>query len=154
MIKKNNKKYVTLYNLYFPLWFMLMLPIGWIILFPVDFVIDSLVLLVSLKVLKVDNKKQFYKKHIFKIFCFGLLADAISAGIMFLLILWDFARMGDELYMTLPALVLSSFLIYKFNYKVTFKNADDKLRHKLSLIFAIATAPYTFLFPSSLLYGF
>jgi len=60
--------------------------------------------------------------------------------------------MGDELYLTLPALFISAVLIFVLNYFVTFKKTDKALRLNLSLIFAIVTAPYTFLVPSSWLY--
>lgn len=60
--------------------------------------------------------------------------------------------MGDELYITIPAIIISSFAIYKFNYKFTFKNFEANKKYKLSLIFAVITAPYTFLVPSNWLY--
>ena len=60
--------------------------------------------------------------------------------------------MGDEPYLTVPALLISAALIFVLNYFVTFRKIDRKTRLTLSLIFAIVTAPYTFLVPSSWLY--
>ncbi|MBR5502769.1 MAG: hypothetical protein IKV55_07025, partial [Oscillospiraceae bacterium] len=66
----------------------------------------------------------------------------------------ELGTMGDELYLTLPALLLSGALIFVFNYFVTFRGEEQALRQKLALTFAIATAPYTFLIPSRWVYGF
>ena len=61
--------------------------------------------------------------------------------------------MGDELYITIPGLIISAVLIYVLDYTLVLKNCDKHIRKVLSLVFAIATAPYTFLIPSSLIYG-
>ena len=149
----NNKgKDVRLYNALFPLWFILSFSPMWLIVLPGNFIIDSLVLIISMLILKVAGKKQLYKKCILKIFGFGLLADFAGSAFMFLMLAVGVGRMGDEPYLTLPGLVLSSFLIFKLNYSITFKEIETKIRFKLSLIFAIVTAPYTFLVPSSWLY--
>lgn len=82
-----------------------------------------------------------------------MLSDIIGAAYMFLLMLvFEVGRMGDELYLTIPALIISAVLIFVLNYFVTFKKTDKALRLNLSLIFAVVTAPYTFLVPSSWLY--
>ena len=82
-----------------------------------------------------------------------MLSDIIGAAYMFLL-MWAFevGSMGDELYLTIPALIISAVLIFVLNYFVTFRKSDKALRLKLALTFAIVTAPYTFLIPSSWLY--
>ena len=145
-------KNIKLYNVLFPFW-MLLFPQLWLIVLPGNFIIDSLVLLASLYILKIADKKQWYKTHILKIFAFGMLSDIIGAAYMLLLMLgFEVGRMGDELYLTLPALVISAGFIFVFNYYSTFKSAEKSLRLKLALTFAIATAPYTFLVPSSWLY--
>ncbi|MBQ8623986.1 MAG: hypothetical protein IJ424_06430 [Oscillospiraceae bacterium] len=150
----HKKEQVKLYNVLFPLWMLLLFPQVWFIVLPGNFLIDSLVLIVSMYVLKIASKKQWYVKHIFKIFLFGLLSDVIgSAYMLFLVVVFEVGRMGDELYLTLPALLISAVMIFVFNYFVTFKKADRPLRIKFALIFAIATAPYTFLVPSSWLYS-
>ncbi len=145
-------KKTKLYNVLFPFWMLLLFPQLWLIVLPGNFIIDSLVLLASLCILKITDKKQWYKKHIVKIFAFGMLSDIVGAAYMLLMIVFDVGRMGDELYLTLPALVISGVLIFIFNYRITFKKSAKDLRFKLALIFAIATAPYTFLVPSSWLY--
>ena len=147
---KNN---IKLYNVLFPFWMLMMFPIAWLVILPGNFIIDSLVLLISLKVLKIAGIKEFYKKYILKVFCFGMLSDIIGAAYMLLMTVgFEVGNMGDEPYITIPALVISSILIFVFNFFITFKKADKKARLTLSLVFAIVTAPYTFLIPSSWLY--
>lgn len=155
-MKKNRD--VTLYNVLFPLWMILLFPQMWLIVLPGNFLVDSLVLLISLAVLGIPAKKQWYKHCILKIFGFGLLADVIGAGYMLLmLIVFDVGSSGSELLLSLPALVISGVLIFVLNYFFTFdivgtRILDKSLRLKMSLIFAVVTAPYTFLIPASWLY--
>ena len=150
---KDKKTEITLYNVLFPFWMLLMFPVAWLIVLPGNFLIDSLVLLVSLRALGAENKTLWYKKYIGKIFAFGMVSDLIGAGYMFsMLFFLGVGRMGDELYLTVPALLISAALIFVLNYFVTFRKIDRKTRLTLSLIFAIVTAPYTFLVPSSWLY--
>jgi len=133
---------------------MLMFPAVWLIVLPGNFIIDSLVLLVSMIALGISGKKQYYKKHILKIYAFGMLSDVIGAGYMLLMMLcFEVGSMGDEPYLTLPGLAISAVLIFLLNYFVTFRSDDKRRRVLLSLIFAVVTAPYTFLVPSSWLYG-
>lgn len=144
---------VRLYNVLFPFWMLLLFPQMWLIVLPGNFLIDSAVLLISLHVLKAADKKLWYKRHILPVFGFGLLADGIGAACMLvMMILFEVGHMGDELYLTLPALAMASVMIFILNYFITFRKADKPLRTKLALTFAIATAPYTFLVPSSWLY--
>lgn len=150
---KNKKKDIKLYNVLFPFWMLLLFPSIWLIVLPGNFVIDSLVLIISMFLLKISDKKHYYKRHILKIYGFGMLSDIVGSAYMLLLMLaFQVGRMGDEPYLTIPALIISAVLIFVLNYFVTFKNTDKALRLKLSVIFAIVTAPYTFLIPSSWLY--
>ena len=149
----SNNRGIKLYNILFPFWMLLLLPPLWLVIIPGNFIIDSLVFIVSMCILKLSDKKQWYKKHIFKIYAFGMLADVIGAAYMLLMMAgFEVGNMGDELYLTLPALIISAALIFVFNYFITFRKAEKKLRLQFSLIFTIITAPYTFLVPSSWLY--
>ena len=102
--------------------------------------------------LKLESKKQLYKKNILKIFGFGFLSDIIGSLILLAMVYLEFGVMGDEWYLTVPTLFIASGLIFIFNYFITFRKLDFKTRLKLSLIMAIVTAPYTFLIPSSWIY--
>lgn len=153
MTQKNNS--IRLYNVLFPVWMLLMFPVMWLAVIPGNFIIDSAVLLISLAALKIADKKQWYKKHIFKIFLFGMLSDVIGAAYMLgMMLVFRVGNMGDELYLTLPGMLIAAVMIFLLNYFVTFKKADCALRLKLALIFAVVTAPYTFLIPSSWIYNF
>ena len=148
--KKND---IKMYNVLFPFWMLLLFPQVWLMVLPGNFIIDSLVLIISMFALKIVEKKQFYKRHIFKIYLFGMISDIIGAAYLLLLMLvFEIGGMGDELYLPAPAVIISSALIFIFNYFVTFKKTDKLLRLKFSLIFTLVTAPYTFLIPSSWLY--
>ena len=147
---ENNKK---LYNVLFPIWLLLLFPITWLIVIPGNFIIDSLVLIISMNILKIDNKKEFYKKKIIKIFIFGMISDIIGTIYLFIMqFIFEIGIRGDEIYLTLPGMIISTIMIFIFNYYVTFKNIDKKERFKLSIIFAIVTAPYTFLIPTNWIY--
>ena len=152
-VQQETKKDIKLYNVLFPLWMLLLFPQMWLIVLPGNFIIDSLVFLLSMLALKIENKKQWYKKYIVKIFSFGLLADIIGSAYMLLMMLvFQLGTMGDEPYLTIPALIISAASIYGFHYYITFQEIDRKQRLALSLIFAVITAPYTFFVPSSWLY--
>lgn len=146
------KNVIKFYNVLFPFWMLMLFPVTWLIVIPGNFLIDSLVLLVSLAVLKIADKKQWYKRYILKIFAFGMLSDIIGSAYMMLMVVLEIGRMGDEPYLTIPGLLISAVMIFVFNYFVTFRKIEKSLRIKLALIFAVVTAPYTFLVPSSWLY--
>lgn len=149
-MKRNEK----LYNVLFPFWMLMLFPQMWLIVLPGNFVIDSIVLVLSLKMLRLEEKKAFYKRNILKIFLIGMLSDIIGAACMLAATIAGVGTMGDELYLTVPSLLVSSVLIYVLNFYITFKNLETKTRIKMSLIFAAVTAPYTFLIPSAWLYGY
>jgi hypothetical protein len=152
-LMKEKKNVIKLYNALFPFWLFMLIPEMWFIALPGNFIIDSIVLVISMLCLRMADKKTFYIRHIFGVYCFGMLADIIGSAYMFFP-MWKFGigSMGDEPYLTIPALFISAALIFVFNYFITFRNTEKALRLKLSLIFAIVTAPYTFLIPSSWLY--
>lgn len=146
------KKSVTLYNVLFPFWMLMLFPITWLFVLPGNFLIDSVVLIILMAVLKLENRKKLYWKKIFPAFAFGLLADAIGSAFMFVMIYFaELGQMGDEWYLTVPGLLISAVCIFIFDYFVTFRDQPD--RRAMALTFAIATAPYTFLIPSAWLYG-
>ena len=146
-----------LYNVIFPVWMLLLFPAVWLVVFPGNFIIDSLVLIAAMFYLKIEDKKAWYKKHILKIFAFGMISDMIGS-LFLLLVLYITGWLGidvisaDGVMYTVPALLLAALLIYVFNYYVTFKKAENPVRRQTSLIFAIVTAPYTFLIPISWMY--
>ena len=145
MTPHQHAKETRLYNVYFPIWLLLSFPLAWILVLPVNFLIDSLVLLLSLLILKIQNKKERYKKYILSIFGFGLLADSFGLAYFWMTVpVMGIGRTGEEPYITIPAILIAAIFIFLFNYFITFRKEEKKHRLALSLVFAIVTAPYTF----------
>ena len=150
---KNEKSSRVLYNVIFPIWMLILFPAAWFIVLPANFIIDSLVLIIAAFALKLCKKGTFYIKHILSIYVFGLLSDALGAGFMLLAVTFELSKSADEIYFTIPAVLISAVLIFVFNYFFSFKGIEKTERRKLALTFAIATAPYTFMIPTAWLWN-
>ena len=151
--EKNVKRTVKLNNLLFPIWLLLLFPTVWLIVLPGNFIFDSIVLLIAMAALKITERREWYKKYILKIFIFGMLSDLIGSGLLVGAMYMDLYDFDVELFLTIPALIISAVMIFVFNYFITFRDLEKPLRRKMALIYAIATAPYTFAIPSKLIYG-
>lgn len=165
--KKGNG--VRLYNVIFPVWFLLLFPIAWLYALPANFILDSIVLLLALKILKVEEAGTIYKKTILGVWAFGFIADIL--GSVFLLISQlDLGQWWQEQvtmpvilnpWQTIPAfllvmiaLAMAAYLIYILNDKFLFSKFTQ-LGYKakrICLILAICTAPYLFLVPTDFFY--
>lgn len=69
------KKDVKLYNVLFPLWLLLLFPRMWLIVLPGNFIIDSIVLLVTTSIMRIEGKWEFFKMFILKVYIFGICAE-------------------------------------------------------------------------------
>ena len=147
-----NKNSVKLYNVMFPIWMLILFPTAWLAVFPVNFIVDSLVLIICMAKFGMTDKLTNYKKHIPKIFAFGMISDLIGAALLLLVVMLDLGIRGDELFLTFPAMLVSALMIFILNYLITFKNTEKGVRFKLAMTFAIVTAPYTFLIPLEWIY--
>lgn len=169
-------KEIRFYNVLFPLWFLLIFPITWLVVLPANFLIDSTVLLIILKILKEQHILECYKKIIIKVWMFGFLADFIGAGLMCLTQINIFAEESNIRdwwlqYITNPVaynpldnpysflyvvlvITLAAVFIYIFNLKFSLKNLETDIaaKKRIALSLAISTAPYILLYPSQLLY--
>lgn len=147
------KKEMRLYNILFPIWFLLFIPITWVVVLPANFVIDSLVILITMKMIGVKFKKRMYKESILKVWGFGFLSDIIGAAFLFVT-MWilDLAVPGEDYLYLAIAVLISAIFIFIFNYKISFKGYDRNTRFKMALSLAILTAPYTFLIPLDWIY--
>ena len=154
-----NHRSVRLYNVMFPIWFFFFFPIVWLLILPVNFLVDSLVVLLSAKRQKLEMPKSLWKKHILPVWGIGFLSDLIGAGLTFGLYLLcaDLLDLNVHLFpgatlISIPGTILAGVLIYFLNRKLTFRKSqlDPAAIHKLCLHLAIFTAPYTMLIP---LYG-
>ena len=134
------------------------------IILAIDFIADSLVFIVTLKILKqpFSEIKKFYKKAILQIVIFGLIADFIGIAFVILSIyiygnLIDSTDFIDILSFisVIISILITAVCIYFFNLKISFKKLDLSNKHKkiVALSLAIFTAPYTFIiFITSLLF--
>lgn len=168
------KKSVKLYNVIFPVWFLIFWPPAWLIVLPLNFGIDTLVLYIAGRVMKLGSFKELFRKAILKIWLFGFVADIVGGVLLFAITTIDtarfeaFAGMVDlshaiswqpfqhplAVLVILACLFVSGLLIYLLNRHFSFRGLDmtKRQRHWLSLVFAIATAPWMFLIPTSLFY--
>ena len=157
------KKEVRLYNVFFPLWFLVLfwpllvpsLPV-FLLLLPINFAFDSLVLAVTAKRLCLEHKARLWKRSILPVWLLGFLCDFLGAGLVGLLIyLIEGGLSGDSLFFpaatlyALPGVVLSGVLIYTLNRFLSFRKSglEKGQLHKLCLSLAVFTAPYLMMIP-------
>lgn len=159
-----------MYNIIFPIWLILIIPPIVLLVIPSNFIIDSIVLILGFKMLKLTNWFDKYKKSIIKVWIIGFVVDIIGS---LLLLLTQFMGSSGYLYENLVyPLVWNPFesflaviyvlivvsicglLIYIINYRFSFKKTDldDKNKKTISLLLAIITAPYLFFLPTSYVY--
>lgn len=160
-----NNKENKLYNLIFPVYMLWLMPPIFFIVAIANFIIDSIVILVTKKILKIENIYSKYKKVILKVWGFGFLADFIGALFLFVMsglfenldipIKYniDYNPLGNiyALIITILGILIAGILIFIFNKKISFKKIDitEKQKFILSLVMSITTAPYLFLLPTS-----
>ncbi len=170
------RKNVKLYNIIFPIWLLWLIPTTWIVVLPANFIIDLLLVVLTLKYLKVESIKPIAKSIIFKVWIFGFLADFIGTFLMLLSNIIDFdynTPIGEWWYNNITnavsynpftsiyailwvtvCVVITAILIYIFNYRLVLRKSslEDSQKKKLALSLAIFTAPYTFFIPTAWFY--
>ena len=172
-MKKNS---IKLYNVIFPIWLLWLIPITWLVVLPANFFIDLLVVVLTMKYLKVPDIKMNAKSVIFKVWIFGFIADFIGTASMVMSKLIDFnykTQHGKWWYTNIAnavcynpfesvfsvlwvtvCVIITAFLIYLFNYKFCLNklNLLDEQKKKIALSLAIFTAPYLFYLPTAWFY--
>jgi len=168
-------KQIKLYNVIFPIWFLLFFPPVIFITLMGNFIIDSLVIIVCFFVFKLadiqNNLKTFYKKSILKVWLFGFSADIIGAALLFVTgifgdslglpyelisaICYDPFSHPTAVMIIMFAMSVSALFIFLLNYKITFNEqiAEKQLRLKVALTVAVVTIPWTFLLPTKWFYN-
>lgn len=158
-------KKINLYNLIFPVYLLWLIPPVIFIVGILNFIIDSVVVLITEKVLKMEDIFSKYKKVIFKVWGFGFLSDFIGAFFLFCMSSLvsnlnipikyniDYNPFGNiyAFLITILGILISGVLIFIFNKKFSFKKVDmtERQKYVLSLAMAIVTSPYLFLLPAS-----
>lgn len=168
-MKKNS---IKLYNMIFPIWLLCLIPITWLVVLPANFLIDLLVVVLTMKYLKVKDIKINAKSVILKVWIFGFIADFIGTISMVMANLINFnyeTQLGkwwyhnisnavsynpfESIYSILwvtACVIITAFFIYLFNYKFCLKklNLSNEQKKKIALSLAIFTAPYLFYLPT------
>ena len=156
-----------LYNVMFPIWLLWLFPLTWIVILPGNFIIDLLVIVLTLRHLKVEDVKGRARAVIFKVWIMGFVADFIGCFGMFMFNLIDFNSDWIVDNIIIPVnynpfqtiwgflwatvcVIITAFFIYVFNYFWCLKKADlsQLERKKIALAMAIFTAPYMFYLPT------
>ena len=163
-------KNVKLYNVgWFPIWLLFLWPEFWFISLPVNFIIDSIVLVIAFAVFKVEKRKDTYLKSIKHVWGYGFVADFIGAIVMMIVsfglyggketeiglaLMMNPAQNKIALLWTMLAIIIAAVFIYRFDSKYAFNNTNmsEKQKKKVSLMMAIFTAPYTMLIPVGYFY--
>ncbi|MGM9532050.1 hypothetical protein [Intestinibacter sp.] len=171
---KNDTK---LYNMIMPIWLLIIFPVTWVVILPLNYLIDTLVLKLTIKKLNVQNKNEIYKMTILKTWIYGFLGDFIGAAIILAVScgLYDIVNLEtafgavvgqmsmvmlnpfDNIFSFLIALIatiVAAYFIYLFNYKFALKKAfekgyiDESTKKKIAISMAVFTAPYVFFLPA------
>lgn len=155
-MKKND---IRLYNVLFPIWFFFFFPQVWLIILPLNFVADSLVVYFSARRQQIGDRLKLWTRSILPVWIIGFASDFIGAGLIF--VIYNITCMipgfnpilfpGTTL-ISLPGVALAGYAIYWLNRKFSFRKSGltDVQIQKLCLHLALWTAPYTMLIP---LYG-
>ena len=147
----------------------------WLVLIPANYLIDRIVLKWSLG--DMPDKGLFCRKHTWKICLAGFLSDFLGALVMFSVYIigvmiedgaeaskWlEELQMGVgfnpfsnllSLIVVIFAIAVAGAIIYLLDRLILKRAGLDALQAKKSALrLAIITAPYLFLFPSSLIYN-
>ena len=166
------KTSIKLYNVIFPIWMLWLIPITWLAVLPANFLIDLLVIVLTMKFMKVPNVKENAKRIILRVWICGFIADFIGTMAMLISNFINFnhnSKLDDWWYDNIQnavtynpfesiyailwvavSILITSFFIYLFNYKFCLNKStlDSKQRKLLSLSLAIFTAPYLFYLPT------
>ena len=130
------------------------------VILPVNFGVDSLVLMLSARKQGVEDRKSLWKRHILPVWGIGFLSDLLGSALLLgIYVLLAESPLVDtwmnpiffpgSVIMAIPGVILAGFLIYILNKKLTFRKSqlEPAVIHKLCLHLALWTAPYTMLIP-------
>lgn len=161
------KNKVKLYNVFFPIWMLILFPSAWLAIMPANYIWDTIILIIAMYIVKVKDKNEIYKAAIIRVWIFGFLADLIGATIITLpqflgLEIEALEKMNWNPYenilsfvILLIGVLISALMIYLFNKRFSFSRTklDSQSKKRLAKILAIATLPYFFFVPTKYLYN-
>lgn len=166
-----NHRRSTLYNVIFPIWLLWLFPAAWLVILPANFVIDLLVVTLSMRALGVPEIKQNAKAVMLRVWLMGFAADFVGTALMFGAAMLDFGDtpFGDWWYRNMSnpvafnpftsvfavlfvalCVAVTGVCIYQCNLRFCLKKAalEDRQRRRLALSLAVFTAPYVFFLPT------
>ena len=161
------KKETRLYNVFFPIWFLLLYPLSWIIALPVNFAVDLLVLWLCCRRWGLPVR-EIWRRDIWLCWIFGFLGDLTGCSLLLAVnfiqnnwwqnnivanLSWQPFESVWAVLMILAAMLLASVCIYLLDRFVVFRRRERKLAHRMALVFAVATTPVTLLIPTAWLYA-
>lgn len=166
------KKGISFYNVIFPIWLVWLFPWLVFIVLPANFIIDFCVVIIAMKILKLESIFKKALSSILLVWIFGFIADLIGVALLFVTQIvsfdsnenlshwWNrnisnpiafnpFSSVLAFLIVTI-VIVLVGALIYIFNTKICLKKLDISLvqKKKIALSLAVFTAPYLFYLPT------
>ena len=155
------RKGVRLYNVMFPLWFFFVYPtLLWLVILPVNFAIDSLVLHLAAKKQKIKDMKALWKKSILRVWLIGFLSDVLGGSVCLLLLyladvvpflgwITKLPYVAMQVVTGIPGVVVAGVLIYYFNRLISFKKTSLEKGQIQKICRALAwfTAPYAMMIP-------
>lgn len=160
---------IKLYNLFFPLWMLLLIPKFWITALPVVFILNTLVFILVMKIQKQKDIVENYKKVIVKLWLFNFVGIVVGSlallGVQMITTQNSFItdivnalayNPFDNIFamvITLICVVIGGIVTYSLNSKITFKDIEIKDKNKFVAIIAILTAPYLFFYPAEKIYN-
>ncbi|MDO5138073.1 MAG: hypothetical protein Q4D71_06370 [Oscillospiraceae bacterium] len=166
----NTNRGVRLYNLLFPIWLLVFLPSYlWLLLIPANYLIDALVLWLSVKKISPVTYKEILKKT-WKICLAGFAADLAGSLILLLVsyldlndwwwknlqypVMWNPFSSILGFIVILISISVSAALIYYLDKRILSKMdiVPQEYVSRVALNLAVFTAPYLFLIPSTFLY--
>ena len=158
---ENLQKNSRLYNILFPVWLFYLIPTGvWLIIFPANFLIDSIVLYAAMRHYGIAGFGSIWQKSIWRIWGIGFACDLAGALLILasellretLLPTMNTFYFPGATIIAIPGVLLSGILIYILDSRYAFKKChlESHLAEKLSLTLSLLTAPYAMLIP---LYG-
>ncbi|MEA4941997.1 hypothetical protein SDC9_141524 [bioreactor metagenome] len=157
---------LRLYNVIFPIWLLWLVPPVCIASLVGNFLIDMLVVVLTLKHLRVELRKQLVEDVLWPVYGCGFLADLAGAALLLASQLIEsddgwwyenvqypvaydpFANIWSFLWVTVGVAV-AAVCIYWLDRKLALKNAalTETGKHKLAMSLAGFTAPYLFYLP-------
>lgn len=159
---------IKVYNAFFPIFLLFFIPPVIYVSLVVNFIIDSVVVLWTIRRIRPELMMKAYKKSIVKVWLYGFLADILGTVVLVPFITINIG--SDYFFKIQNAIVMNPFsnvvafivvclavcvagrFIYFFNKRVFRKSDLTKDEQRLvARNVAIFTAPYLFLMPLELL---